>query len=260
MNAAAFQHLGGARGSGGNALFGLPPATFRFSACVSLRLPQASLGDCKQSLSLVARKRPEPKAPSVIRFADATSLPEGGLFTPCGCTTASKRTRAAILERIASAECDCSSDPLQPEPPSYAAAFQRLGSARGSGGNALFGIPPGGFPPLSTRESGLVPQASLGDCMQSLSLVMLCMTFVSTRESGLSVRCPLITKGTAAFSFCSSPILRSAKEIIPFRTARAYPSNTRRTRSPRSARGRRRRSSTHGGNPPAHAHWTCGTR
>ena len=31
-----------------------------FPACVSLRLPQASLGDCEQSLSLVARKRPAP--------------------------------------------------------------------------------------------------------------------------------------------------------------------------------------------------------
>ena len=65
-----------------------------------------------------------------------------------------------------------------------AAAFQRLGSKRGSGGNALFGIPPGGFPPLSTRESGLVPQASLRDCKQSLSLVALQATYASPRESG----------------------------------------------------------------------------
>ena len=58
-----------------------------------------------------------------------------------------------------------------------AAAFRHLGGARGSGGNALFGIPPGGFPPLSTRESGLFPQASLGDCKQSLSLVAQSATF-----------------------------------------------------------------------------------
>ena len=120
MNAAALQRLWGARGSGGGCtLWHSPPAALRCTACVSLRLPQASLGDCKQSLSLVMlrmtffrpvkafgflrlrsaiasnrcrsshKARPEPKAPSVIRFADATSLPEGGLFTPCGCTTAS---------------------------------------------------------------------------------------------------------------------------------------------------------------------------
>ena len=63
---------------------------------------------------------------------------------------------AAILERIASAECDCSSDPLQPEPPPNAAAFQHVRGARGSGGKATFCFSPGGFTPLSTRESGLM--------------------------------------------------------------------------------------------------------
>ena len=51
-------------------------------------------------------------------------------YPPCGCTHSSKRTRAAILERIAPAACGSSSDPLQPEPPR--------------------------MQPLSTRESGLV--------------------------------------------------------------------------------------------------------
>ena len=44
----------GARGGpGGRHSLAFPPAAFRFTACVSLRLPQASLRDCKQSLSLV---------------------------------------------------------------------------------------------------------------------------------------------------------------------------------------------------------------
>ena len=53
MNAAALQRLWSAGGSGGRHSLAFPPAALRFPACVSLRLPQASLRDCKQSLSLV---------------------------------------------------------------------------------------------------------------------------------------------------------------------------------------------------------------
>ena len=151
------------------------------AACVSLWLPQASLGDCQQSLSLVAGKRPEPKAPSVIRFADdtipgrnhrllpalaknmplacflnASRLPEGGLFTPCGCTETSKGPMRRFCDGLLPRFRGIQSNPEQPEPPSYAAALQHLRGARGSGGKAPFCFPPGGFPPLSTRESGLM--------------------------------------------------------------------------------------------------------
>ena len=74
---------------------------------------------------------------------------------PCGCIETTKGARAATLQRIASALCGNSSNPLQPEPPTYAAAFVQAWNPDGGPGEiAAFAISPGGFAPLSTRESG----------------------------------------------------------------------------------------------------------
>ena len=121
-----------------------------------------------------------------IRGSPAVPAPvglQGYVNAPLRLHQRPKRANAAILERIAPAACGSSSDPLQPEPPMNAAAFQQVRSARGSGGNALFGIPPATFR-CTACESLRLPQASLRDCKQSLSLVALNATYVSTRESG----------------------------------------------------------------------------
>ena len=49
-----------------------------------------------------------------------------------------------------------SSNPLQPEPPRMQPRYVNLQVKWGSGGNLGLLIPPGGFAPLSTRESGLL--------------------------------------------------------------------------------------------------------
>ena len=79
------------------------------------------------------------------------------------------------------------SNPEQPEPPMNAAALQRLWSARGSGGRHSLAFPPAAlrFPACVSLR---LPQASLRDCMQSLSLVAQSATYFSTRESGLVPR------------------------------------------------------------------------
>ncbi len=62
---------------------------------------------------------------------------------------------AANLQRIASAEGGNSSNPLQPEPPRVAAARPSPKEADWGPGRNAFRFRPGGFPPLSTGESGL---------------------------------------------------------------------------------------------------------
>ena len=73
----------------------------------------------------------------------------------CGCIETHKGNVAAILQRIASALCGNSSNPLLPEPPSICSCFSYLTGARGGpGGKLCLCFPPGGFAPLSTCESG----------------------------------------------------------------------------------------------------------
>jgi len=82
-----------------------------------------------------------------------------------------QRRRAATLRRIASAVSGNAGNPLQPEPPWVAAANgARMGQA-GVRGEAPASLPPGGFPPLSTRESGLhaANQCCLDETIPSLS-------------------------------------------------------------------------------------------
>ena len=67
------------------------------------------------------------------------------------------RDAAAILQRIASAESGYSGNPLQPEPPRLCSRYSDCIEARGGPGEASLFASPGGFPPISTRESGLLP-------------------------------------------------------------------------------------------------------
>ena len=61
---------------------------------------------------------------------------------------------AAFLQRIASAESGNSGNPLHPAAPDEQPRDQACRTAGGPGGKRLFRFPPGGFAPLSTRESG----------------------------------------------------------------------------------------------------------
>ena len=116
MNAAAFQHVGNPAGVRGECPFWHSPR--RLSAVRPVKafgFPRLRSAIASNRCRSSRKARPEPKAPSVIRFADATipgrnhrllpalaknmplacflnasRLPEGGLFTPFGCTTASK--------------------------------------------------------------------------------------------------------------------------------------------------------------------------
>ena len=73
-----------------------------------------------------------------------------------GCTETSKRTRAATLQRVPSALAEIQRNPLQPEPPTYAAA------PRGDRGENKMIFPPAALRARvddpSTRESGPLPQ------------------------------------------------------------------------------------------------------
>jgi len=55
---------------------------------------------------------------------------------------------------VASVQNRYASNHLQPEPPLYAAAISTPKGQEGVRGEVRFYFPPGGFAPLSTRESG----------------------------------------------------------------------------------------------------------
>ena len=82
-----------------------------------------------------------------------------------------QRNDAATLQRIASAISGNSGNPLQPEPPRIAAAHATPRRQEGVRGETPFCVSPGGFPPISTRESGLpaAGQACLGESTHSTS-------------------------------------------------------------------------------------------
>ena len=79
----------------------------------------------------------------------AKSVPSSHLRLPLN----SKGANAATLQRIASAASGNSGNPLQPEPPPMQPLDQLHRSTGGPGGSTFL-LPPGGFAPLSTRESG----------------------------------------------------------------------------------------------------------
>ena len=93
---------------------------------------------------------PSPLSPS------ARALP-----APCGCRSTRKGTRAATLQRIPSALAEIQRILCNQSRPAKQPLTQPHRSKRGSGGKALFCFSPGGFAPLSTRESGYLLHLSL---------------------------------------------------------------------------------------------------
>jgi len=90
-------------------------------------------------------------APTPLRLPISAPVPTSHMRLP----RKTQGSNAATLQGIPSALAEIQGNPLQPEPPRMAAARTTRNGAAGVRGDAPFSRPPGGFAPLSTRESGL---------------------------------------------------------------------------------------------------------
>ena len=99
-----------------------------------------------------------------VEMAPSRAGKRNSTFSRCGCRATQKDRCGDFAE-----DCFRIHAEIQSNPPQHCAApgqqprDQAGKDQRGSGGNAYFCIPPGGFAPLSTRESGLLLQVLI--CM-----------------------------------------------------------------------------------------------